>query len=313
MKRDFLRISDLKKEEIYKIFDITKNFKKLKKEKKFTDHLKNLEIALLFYKPSTRTRISFELAIYELGGFPIYLSSQSTQISRGESLKDTAKVISRYVDGIIIRTYSQEELEEFAKYAEIPVINALTDLYHPVQILCDFFTIYEKKKILEDLKITYIGDGNNVCNSLIEGCDLLGIEIRVVCPLEYMPDERVIKNLRNKNVLKISSNPYEFIEDADIIYTDTWVSMGQDNEREKRLKIFQKYQVNEELLKKAKKDFLFMHCLPAHRGEEVTDEVIDGPNSIVYDQAENRLHCQKSLLAFLFSEPGSERKGEEWE
>ncbi len=300
MKRDFLKITDLNKEEIFKIFDTTKYFKKLRKEKKITDHLKNLTIGLLFSKPSTRTRISFEVAIHELGGFSIYLPSHETQLSRGESIKDTAKVISRYIDGIIIRTYSQQEVEEFAKYSEIPVINALTDLYHPVQILCDFYTIYEKKGTLKNLKITYIGDGNNVCNSLIEGCDLLGIEIRVICPEEYMPDEKVIKNLKNKNLLKISSNPQDYIEDADIIYTDTWVSMGTENEREKRLEIFRKYQVNRNLLKNAKNGFLFMHCLPAHRGEEVEDEIIDGPNSIVLDQAENRLHCQKSLLAFIF-------------
>ena len=302
MKRDFLKIADLDREEIFKIFDTTKYFKKLRKEKKITENLKNLKIGLLFSKPSTRTRISFEVAIYELGGFPIYLQSHETQLSRGESIKDTARVISRYIDGIIIRTYSQKELEEFAKYSDIPVINALTDLYHPVQILCDFYTIYEKKGKLENLKITYIGDGNNVCNSLIEGCDLLGIEIRVVCPEEYMPDEGVIKNLKNKNILKISSKPGDYIEDADIIYTDTWVSMGDEKERDKRLKIFRKYQVNRNLLKKAKKDFLFMHCLPAHRGEEVEDEIMDGPNSIVIDQAENRLHCQKSLLTFIFKD-----------
>ncbi|MFN4227037.1 MAG: ornithine carbamoyltransferase [Candidatus Ratteibacteria bacterium] len=300
MRKDFLKIKDLSKEEIFKIFDITKYFKSLKKEKKITDHLKNLTIGLLFSKPSTRTRLSFEVAIYQLGGFPIYLASESTQISRGESIKDTAKVISRYIDGIIIRTYSQEEIEEFAKYSEIPVINALTDLYHPVQILSDFFTIYEKKGTLENIKITYIGDGNNICNTLIEGCDLLGIEIRVSCPDEYRPDERVIKNLIKKSILKISSKPDAFIEDADIIYTDTWVSMGDEKDREKRIKIFKEYQVNRKLIKKAKKDFLFMHCLPAHRGEEVVDEVIDGPNSIVIDQAENRLHTQKGLLCFIF-------------
>ncbi|MCM8784809.1 MAG: ornithine carbamoyltransferase [Candidatus Omnitrophica bacterium] len=300
MKKDFLKIKDLSKEEIFRIFDITKYFKSLKKEKKITDHLKNLTIGLLFSKPSTRTRLSFEVAIYQLGGFPIYLASESTQISRGESIKDTARVISKYIDGIIIRTYSQEEIEEFAKYSEIPVINALTDLYHPVQILCDFYTIYEKKGILENIKITYIGDGNNICNTLIEGCDLLGIEIRVSCPEEYMPDEKVIKNLSNKKILKISSIPDAFIEDADIIYTDTWVSMGDEKEREKRLKIFKEYQINKKLLKKAKKDFLFMHCLPAHRGEEVVDEIIDSPNSIVIEQAENRLYTQKGLLCFIF-------------
>lgn len=269
MKRDFLKIYDLKEEEVYKIFDRAKYFKKLYKERKFTKELENLTIALLFSKPSTRTRISFEVGIYQLGGRAIYLPAETTQISRGESIKDTAKVISRYIDGIIIRTYSQEEVEEFAKYADIPVINALTDLYHPVQILCDLFTIYEIKKDIKNLKITYIGDGNNVCNSLIEGCDLLGIEIRVSCPEGFMPDERVIKNMKNKNLLKISSNPESFIEDADVIYTDTWVSMGDEKEREKRLKIFKRFQINKELLKKAKKDFLFMHCLPAHRGEEV--------------------------------------------
>ncbi|MGB9677269.1 MAG: ornithine carbamoyltransferase [Candidatus Ratteibacteria bacterium] len=300
MKRDFLKIKDLKAEEIYRIFDITKNFKKLRKEKKITENLKNLTIGLLFFKPSTRTRISFEVAIHELGGYSIYLDAEKTQISRGESLKDTARVISRYIDGIIIRTYKQEEVEEFAKYSEIPVINALTNLYHPVQILCDFFTIYEKRGTLENIKITYIGDGNNICNSLIEACDLLGIDIRVSCPDQYRPDEKIIKNMKNKNLLKISSKPDAFIEDADIIYTDTWISMGNENEKEKRLKIFKDYQVNKSLLKKAKPDFLFMHCLPAHRGEEVVDEIIDGPNSIVIEQAENRLHCQKGLLCFIF-------------
>lgn len=300
MKRDFLRIKDLTKEEIYKIFDITKYFKSIRKEKKITEHLKNLTIGLLFSKPSTRTRLSFEVAIYQLGGFPIYFSTETTQISRGESIKDTAKVISKYIDGIIIRTYKQEDLEEFANYSEIPVINALTDLYHPVQILCDFFTIYEKKGTLENIKITYIGDGNNICNTLIEGCDLLGIEIRISCPDEYRPNEKVIENVKNKNLLKISSKPDIFIEDADIIYTDTWVSMGNEGEKEKRIKIFKNYQVNEKLIKKAKKDFLFMHCLPAHRGEEVVNEIIDGPNSIVFEQAENRLYCQKGLLCFIF-------------
>ena len=262
--------------------------------------LEGLSIGLLFTKPSTRTRVSFEVAIYELGGNSIYLSGETTQISRGETVKDTAKVLSRYIDGLIIRTYEQEEVEEFAKWSNFPVINALTDLLHPCQVLADFFTIYEKKGTLKNIKITYIGDGNNVCHSLILGADLLGIEIRISCPEKYMPSEKILKQVENKNLVKIDTNPERFIQDADVIYTDTWVSMGDEKEAEERKKIFKSYQVNRKLLESTKKDFIFMHCLPAHRGWEVEDEIIDGKNSVVFDQAENRLHTQKALLCFLY-------------
>ncbi|MCD6408239.1 ornithine carbamoyltransferase [bacterium] len=300
MKRDFLRIKDLTRDEIYKIFDITKKLKNQRKKNRIFPVLKGLSIGLLFTKPSTRTRVSFEVAIYELGGNSIYLSGETTQISRGETVKDTAKVLSRYIDGLIIRTYEQEEVEEFAKWSNFPVINALTDLLHPCQVLADFFTIYEKKGTLKNIKITYIGDGNNVCHSLILGADLLGIEIRISCPEKYMPSEKILKQVENKNLVKIDTNPERFIQDADVIYTDTWVSMGDEKEAEERKKIFKSYQVNRKLLESTKKDFIFMHCLPAHRGWEVEDEIIDGKNSVVFDQAENRLHTQKALLCFLY-------------
>jgi len=301
MKRDFLEITDLKKEEILKIFDIVKYYKNIRKKIPITPVLQNLHIGLFFRKPSTRTRVSFEVGILELGGNPISLSDEIMQISRGETIKDTSLVLSRYLNGLVVRTYSQEEVEEFAKYCCFPIINALTDTSHPCQALSDFFTIYEKKGKLTGIKITYIGDGNNVCNSLILGADILGIEMRVITPSQYKPSEKILKSIKNKSLFKIDEKPGSFIEDADVIYTDTWVSMGQEKEFEERIKVFKKYQINTKLISKAKKDFLFMHCLPAHRGLEVTDEVIDGPNSIVIEQAENRLHTQKGLLHFLFS------------
>jgi ornithine carbamoyltransferase len=301
MKRDFLRITDLTNEEIYKTFNLAKEYKSARKKRQFSSVLKNRSIGLLFDKPSTRTRVSFEVAITELGGSSIYLPGEATQISRGETISDTASVLARYLDGLVIRTYKQEDIEEFARFFSNPIINALTDLLHPCQILSDYFTIYEKKGYVEGIKVTYIGDGNNVCNSLILGADILGVNIRVVTPEEYRPSEEIMKIVKNKNLLQMSSDPLRFISDADVIYTDTWISMGEEEETEKRKKVFQRYQVNKNLLSKAKKGFLFMHCLPAHRGWEVTDDVIDSDNSVVLDQAENRLHCQKSLLHFLYS------------
>jgi len=300
MKRDFLKITDLSREEVYKIFNLTKQYKSARRKRETSSVLQNKSIGLIFNKPSTRTRISFEVAINELGGRPLYIQSGTTQISRGETVRDTSAVLARYLDGLVIRTYKQEDVEEFAKHFSSPVINALTDLLHPCQILSDYFTIYEKKGSMENLKVVYIGDGNNVCNSLILGADILGVEIRVAAPSGYHPSEKIIKLIKNKKLLQIDTNPGKFIPDADIIYTDTWVSMGEEKEAEARKNIFQKYQLNKKLLSTAKKDFLFMHCLPAHRGWEVTDEVIDSKNSVVFDQAENRLHCQKALLHFLF-------------
>lgn len=297
-KRDFLCIRDLTREEIYKIYDIAKMYKSKWTKREVERILKGRTIGLIFNKPSTRTRTSFEVAIYSLGGNTIYFEKQSIQISRGETIKDTSLVLSRYLDGLVIRTYQHNEVEEFAKWCNFPVINALTDFLHPCQILSDYFTIFEIFGKLEGLKLTYIGDGNNVCNSLILGGDLLGVEVRVICPDEFRPSEKVLKIVKNK--VKITNDPDEFIEDTDILYTDTWVSMGDEEEEEKRLKIFKPYQVNKKLISKIKKDFVFMHCLPAHRGWEVTDDVLDSKNSIVYTQAENRLHCQKALLYFIY-------------
>ncbi len=307
-KRDFLTILDLKKEEIFKVYDLAKMYKSIWEKRKREGLLKGRTIGLIFNKPSTRTRTSFEVAIYSLGGNTIYFEEGNIQISRGETIKDTSNVLSKYIDGLVIRTYKQSEVEEFAKWCSFPVINALTDLLHPCQILSDYFTIFEKFGKLDGLKLTYIGDGNNVCNSLILGGDLLGVEVRIICPDEYRPSEKIINMVKKE--IKISNDPDEFLEDTDILYTDTWVSMGDEKEKEKRIKIFKPYQVNKKLVSKIKNDFIFMHCLPAHRGWEVEDEIIDGKNSIVLTQAENRLHCQKALLHFLYSpllEPGSNR------
>jgi len=301
-KRDLLDIRDLSKTEIYKIFEQAKFFKyQRKKQIMISDTLKGMCIGLLFRKPSSRTRISFEVAIIELGGNPMFLEAGQLQISRGETIYDTARVLNLYLSGLVIRTYQQSEVETFAKYVDFPVVNALTDLFHPCQILADFFTIWEVKKNLEDAVITYIGDANNICNTLILGADILGIKINVSCPQEFSVSEEIIKSMKNPSLLNINNDPSAFISESDVIYTDTWVSMGNEQEKQRRLEIFRPYQVNEKLVQNAREDFIFMHCLPAHRGEEVTDEIIDGKNSVVWQQAENRLHVQKAILHFLYS------------
>jgi len=301
MKKDFLTGRELTEEEVYKIFDLTKSYKASRKKKVSATILKNKTIGLIFNKPSTRTRVSFELAIEELGGRAIYLPGDTIQTSRGETIKDTACVLSRYLDGLVIRTYRQEEVEEYARWFNSPVINALTDTFHPCQALSDYFTIYERKGTLKGIKLLYIGDGNNVCNSLILGASLLGVSIMIASPEGYQPSAEVLSLVKNKDIIKIDRDPSRFIPEADIIYTDTWVSMGDEKEAETRKGVFQRYQVNRKLLEGAKDGFLFMHCLPAHRGWEVTDDVMDSENSIVYEQAENRLHCQKALLHYLYN------------
>lgn len=301
-KRDLVDIRNLTKQEIYHIFEQTKFFKfQRKKDNTLSNILKGKCIGLLFRKPSSRTRVSFEVAIIELGGSPIFLESSHLQISRGETIQDTAKIFSLYLQGLIIRTFQQSEVETFARYFEHPVINALTDFSHPCQVLADYFTIWEIKKNLEKIVITYIGDANNICNSLIFAADILGVRINVSAPKGYSVDEKIIRAMKNPHLLKISEDPYYFISESDVIYTDTWVSMGDEAETKQRLEIFSQYQVNQNLIEKAPKDFLFMHCLPAHRGQEVTDDVIDGKNSVVLQQAENRLHVQKAILHFLYS------------
>lgn len=300
-KRDLLDIKDLSTAEIYSIFEKARYYKFQRKNGILTaDVLDGRCIGLLFRKPSSRTRISFEVAITELGGNPLFLEAGQLQISRGETIEDTARVLNLYLKGLVVRTFEQAELETIANIVEFPVINALTNLYHPCQVLADFFTIWEHKKNLQDTVITYIGDANNVCNTLILGADILGMQINVSCPAEYSVSQYIINRMKNPEILKISEDPFAFVQKADVIYTDTWVSMGDEKEKEKRMSVFRRYQVNSTLMRSARSDVLFMHCLPAHRGQEVTDEVIDGPNSIVWQQAENRLHVQKAILDFLY-------------
>jgi len=262
-------------------------------------------LAMIFQKPSTRTRVSFEVAMSHLGGLALYLSWNDLQLGRGETIADTVKALSRYSHGIMARVFAHSDLEEMAKYATVPVINGLSDRHHPCQGLADLLTILEKKGDFKGLKLAWVGDGNNVCNSLLIGGSKFGVDLSVACPRGYEPNKTVVK-WAEKNAegsgseIEILTDPKAAVKNADIIYTDTFVSLGMDAERAKRLKIFlPKYQVTPKLLKYAKKDVLFMHCLPAHRGEEVLDEVIDGPHSIVWDQAENRLWATMSLLSSL--------------
>jgi len=298
LKRNYLRVFDLNREEFISLI------KRAIELKSGIDRSKcpliGKSIGMIFEKPSTRTRVSFEVAIYQLGGHPVYLSPKELQLSRGETIKDTAQVLSRYLDCIVIRTFSHEIIEEFAKWSDVPVINALTDQHHPCQAMADMMTILEKKGTLEGVKIAYVGDGNNVANSLIEASALVKAKINVATPEDYKPSEKSVEKSKILSEIKIYNNPYEAVLDADVIYTDVWLSMGEEQNIEKKNK-FKDFQVNNELLKKAKPDAIVMHCLPAHRGEEITDEVLDGPQSVVLDQAENRLHTEKAILEFLIN------------
>ncbi len=301
-KQDFLTLQEFTKDEIWHLLKFTKKFKEKTIEGKEANKLEGKSVALLFQKASTRTRVSFEVAIKQLGGHSIYLGWAESQLGRGESTADTARVLSRYIDCLVARVNNHGDLEEMAEYASIPVINALSDLHHPCQAVADLYTVWEKFGTLEGLKVAYVGDGNNVCNSLLIGCSKLGIDVSVACPLGYEPFNSVQKMVK-KNVqdsgskVEILREPSEAVKNADVIYTDTFVSMGDEAECEIRLKTFlPKYKVTSDLFKHASKDALFMHCLPAHRNEEVTDEVMDGTHSAILDQAENRLHTAKALL-----------------
>ncbi len=258
-------------------------------------------LGMIFDKSSTRTRISFEVGIYQLGGMALFLNNRDTQLGRGEDISDTARVMSRYLDAVVIRTYSQSFVEDFARYATIPVINGLTDQQHPCQILSDLFTIIEKKGRYEGLKIAYVGDGNNVANSWIDAAARLPIRLSLACPEKYEPEQDILERGTKKapGNIALYRAPADAVKDADVIYTDVWTSMGQEAEKEARKKIFRKYQVNSKLLARAREDAIVMHCLPAHRGEEITDDVIDGSHSVVIDQAENRLHVQKAVMEIL--------------
>lgn len=301
MKKDFLTLKDYSKEEIEYLLDLSGKIKKDKNS--YSKVLEGKNIAMLFDKHSTRTRLSFEAGINQLGGNSIYLDSKNLQISRGETYQDTAKIFSRYLDGVIIRTYSQEIVDIFAKYGTIPVINGLTDIYHPCQILADMLTLKELGLLNKSLKFTYIGDSNNVTNSLIIGFSKLGIDITIGCPEKYSPPEEIIEYARNQkeaSKLNLVHDPVKAVSDADVVYTDVWLSMGDEINKQK-LADLKSYQVNYKLLKYAKEEVKIMHCLPAHRGQEITSEVLDGKNSIVLQQAENRLHAQKALLVYLYA------------
>ena len=301
MKKDLLSIYELETADFDRIWKKAARLKKLLKEGKEHASLKGKTLGMIFDKSSTRTRISFEVGMYQLGGIALFLNSRDTQIGRGETIADSARMMSRYLNGIMIRTFAQASVEEFARYATIPVINGLTDLFHPCQILSDLFTIKEKKGSYERLKIAYIGDGNNIANSWIEAAARLPIQLALACPKGYEPNREIMTKCAKQasEGITLYNDPLEAARNADVLYTDVWTSMGQEAEDKERKKIFKNYSINKKLLGEAKKDAIVMHCLPAHRGEEITADVIDGPHSVVIDEAENRLHVQKAILEIL--------------
>lgn len=305
--KDLISIHDLEIGEVALILDVAAKLKRKQKKGEPHQYLKGKSLAMLFSKASTRTRTSFEVGFYQLGGHPIYLSDDASQIGRGEPVKDTARVLSRFVDGIMIRTFSHESVIELAKYASIPVINGLTDLLHPCQALTDMFTIQEKMKVLKGRKMVYVGDGNNMAHSLMYACAKVGMNMVCACPKGYQPDPDVLAEAQEDAAhagctITVEEDVMKAVKGADVLYTDTWASMGQEEEHDARKKIFAPYQINAELLAAARPEAIVMHCLPAYRGEEITDDVIEGPQSVVFDQAENRLHVQKAIMALLMSD-----------
>lgn len=302
--KDLISLHDLTAEEVSKLLELGLKLKKELKSGIAHPILKGKTLGMIFTKSSTRTRVSFEVGMTQLGGYPLFLSSNDIQLGRGETIHDTAKVLERYLDGIMIRTYAHSDVIELAKEANIPVINALTDLLHPCQVLADLMTAYEHKGKLEGLKLAYIGDGNNMAHSLMYGCAKAGMNCAVATPFNYQCSDEVVMTAMEDfraagKRLIITQDPVEAVYNADIVYTDTWVSMGQESEKAERQKDFKAYQVNKELFAKAGNDAIFMHCLPAYRGFEVTEDVIDGPQSVIFDEAENRLHAQKAVMAAL--------------
>lgn len=306
MAASLLTLRDLTGENLFCIFEKIKFLKAEIKQRKSLNVLQNKVVGMLFEKPSTRTRTSFEAAALRLGGSTIYLSSSELQLKRGEPLKDTARILGSYLDVLIARVYRHQTLEELSAYSGIPIINALSDLAHPTQAICDLFTVLEVKGGLRGVTIAYIGDGNNVCHSLLLACALTGVNMSVACPKGYHPDpdflsdaRRIAKETGSK--FKISEDPKDVADGADILYTDVWVSMGEEEEKDAKLKAFQGYQINDELLKLANNDAFVMHCLPAHRGMEITDDVMEGPQSIVWQQGENKMHGAAGIMDFILS------------
>lgn len=302
--KDLLSLQDLSSAEVTELLDLAAQLKQDNKEGKQHHLLKGKTIGLIFAKSSTRTRVSFEVGMYQLGGHALFLSCNDIQLGRGECIHDTAKTLSRFLDGIMIRTFDQKEVEELAECADIPVINGLTDLLHPCQVLADLLTIREHKGTLKGLKMSYLGDGNNMANSLIQGAAKVGMDISVASPKGYECDADIVAAAKqtaaeNGCSIVLTDDPKEAVKDADVVVTDTWVSMGQEEEKAQRIKDFAGYEVNSDLMALAKSDAIFLHCLPAYRGYEVSEEVIDGAQSVIFDEAENRLHAQKAVMVKL--------------
>jgi ornithine carbamoyltransferase len=301
MKRDLRTIRDLSASEILSLISMARTMKAEWAQGKLPRSLAGKVIGLIFVKPSTRTRVSFEAAMYRLGGNCLFMTSQDTQISRKEPLSDMARVLSRYVDALVIRTFAQQDVEDLARHASIPVINGLTDDYHPCQVLSDLLTIQEKRGSLDGLRVAWVGDGNNVAHSWINAAAILGFSLLLACPREYSPNAAILDRARSESrgEIRLVTDPREAVASADVLYTDVWASMGQEEEAEARKEVFRPFQINGELLAAAPASAMVYHCLPAHRGEEITEDVMEGPQSVVFDQAENRLHLQMALLDWL--------------
>lgn len=302
--KDFLTLADFDKETINYLLNLAGSLKQENKTGQKHNILKNKTLVMIFAKPSLRTRVSFEVGIQQLGGRAIILKQDEINLGVRETIADTARVISRYADGVMIRTFAQRDVKEFAKWADIPIINALTDDSHPCQILADLLTIKEKFGKLENLKLAYVGDGNNITNSLLLGCSIVGMNIAVGCPEGYEPDKNYVQKAKefsriSGSKIEVFNNPYEAVKGANIVYTDVWTSMGQEKEAEERRKIFRPYQINSKLLENASDDVIVLHCLPAHRGEEITEEVLEKYAPVIFEQAENRLHAQKAVMASI--------------
>ncbi|MBA4368707.1 MAG: ornithine carbamoyltransferase [Desulfobacterium sp.] len=301
MKKDILTLLDLTKEDFLYLFQRAAELKKRHKKGIVDQPLIGKSLGLIFEKPSTRTRLSFETAMIQLGGSPIFISAKDTQIVRNEPVRDTARVLSRYIDAVAIRTFSQDLLNGFAEFSDIPVINALTDLYHPCQVLSDLLTVIEHKGEYQNQKIAWVGDGNNVAHSWINAASVIGLDLRLACPEGYEPKREVLDKVLSAccGTILVTNDPHEAVQDADVIYTDVWASMGQEREQNMRKEVFGPFQVNTDLIRGAAPDAIVMHCLPAHRGEEISEQVLEGPQSVVWDQAENKMHMHKAILEAL--------------
>ena len=302
MKKDVLSLLDLSAEELQQIIVEARHLKKMKKEGVPHELLKRKTLAMIFEKPSTRTRLSFEVGMHDLGGHALHLNSQDMQIGRGEEIRDTARVASRYVSGIMIRAYRHQTISDFAQYSSVPVINGLSDREHPCQLLADILTIWEHFGSTVDIRVAWVGDGNNVCNSLVLASAITGLIVNIASPAGYQPGKEIVeKSVSLGGRVRVMHDPVTAIQDADVVVTDTWVSMGEEADYDERVRAFQGYTVDSSLLRRASPDAIVMHCLPAHRGHEITDEVIEGPQSVIWEEAENRLHSQKALLVKMLA------------